>query len=311
MEPADERKERLQKLASLFPVTMTKLNEDHGFGLTLRQMELQGYLDWEIIQAACNLVARYRIDKQASLSAQELGTRLRAYFAGYHETEDSPYPPPGFFNKRALRRQALADRVARMTRIVNPPLGASFAQTEVEPTAPEPKNLAYSKQGTIHGWKILFYDLMTGSYIHDVFLQVITEDAEAVFEVAENLSRAIAADAGLIWNWLNESKIKNREPVVISVHEESSFSRLFPDAYKTLLKDGQLTDRLPIAVGAARKKNGTLGVRIVLKDNLPDRDDERTKSLVLKFALYGAVYLLCGKGKAEALDASGSLVRSL
>ncbi len=279
--------------------------------MVLRQLQLQGYLDWEVIQAGCNVVVRYRVDQEGVASAHELVARMERYIRDYRETEESPFPPAESFTKRRLREQILMDRAARMTRFAAPSPGATFSTTELEHTAPEPHNLAYSKSDGIHGWRILFYDLITEIPVENVYVEVISGDNEASFEAAESLARDLASDAGLIWDWLSGAGIRNNEKVVISVYIEPEFSKKFAKAHAMLVKDGQLTNRLPIAVGAARKRNGTLGVAIVLKEDLPERDSEKTRKMVLQFALCGVFHLLSAIGKAEALDMSGKLVQTL
>lgn len=314
MSSNNEREQRLEKLSLHFPITMRKLMATKEFVLVSRQMQMQGYLDWEIMQAACNLVVRHRIDPQDAASPQKVATAVEQYMHEYKETEDSPFPPPDFFSKKSLRGQVLMDRGARMARFAKPPVGAVTSESELQHTVPEPGNLIYSKsQDGFHGWAVSFYELVPETKpVRETHVQIISDANEVSFEAAETLARDLALDAGLVWDFFQNSGIKNREPVVVSVYAESQFALKFPRVHEMLRRDNQLTERLPVAGGAGRKKNGTLGVRIVLRDDAFElKDRSSIGKLVLQFAVFGILHLLSGIEKPEALQMATEFVRKL
>jgi hypothetical protein len=85
------------------------------FDVIGRQLSLEGYKDWEIVKAACNIVMLHRIGiLDRSVTAIELAQKAQEYFASYSETEESPCPPKETFVLKMIRDQVHADRLSRM-----------------------------------------------------------------------------------------------------------------------------------------------------------------------------------------------------
>lgn len=87
------RREKMAALQSKFPFTMKRLLELEDFQVVGRQLSLEGYKDWEIMQAACNIVMFYRIGTLGKdVTADELAGKAARVHRTLHRVRELDVP---------------------------------------------------------------------------------------------------------------------------------------------------------------------------------------------------------------------------
>lgn len=154
----DLRTEKLGILHQRFPRTLDSLAGTKEFDILGRQLSLEGYKDWEILQAGCNMVMSFRIGADTVRDPKELTGRLKEYGKDYARNDELPLPRVEIFTLKRVRQQIHADRLARMGRSeeLTPPLNEPISIGDVGESR-EPKNCIYVKtKDNFHLWAVLF-----------------------------------------------------------------------------------------------------------------------------------------------------------
>ena len=115
--PREVAERRRSQLSRFFPVTLERLSFDAAFRQTLEQLAGEGYQEWQVVQAGCNLALRYYAPNLFLPSNEEAddsaGESNRADILDYllRHTEDAmgTFPPAGEMTASALREQIAAD----------------------------------------------------------------------------------------------------------------------------------------------------------------------------------------------------------
>jgi len=114
---ADIRVRRGAQLSRFFPVTLERLSMSKDFADVKRQLMADGFREWQVVQAACNIslkqIAPELFISSPQLSNEEQGEpsamRVLDFLLSGHEIVARMLPPAGHLSAEKLREQIQAD----------------------------------------------------------------------------------------------------------------------------------------------------------------------------------------------------------
>jgi hypothetical protein len=307
----DLRKEKMAILRDKFPFTMEYLLGLDGFQTVGRQLSLEGYKDWEIMQAGCNIVMFYRIGTLGrDVTAEELADRAEDYFRNYVESDSSPFPAAETFVLKRVRDQIHGDRLTRMARSeqLRPSTGTAVPIEEVAQHR-IPENCIYSKsKDGYHLWKILFpkFDQGTSTVSISEEWHIIigcASDDSTSFRFSEHLAYDLAKYATMVDWWLATMKSTKKAVLNIAVYEAKKFKKLFPKIYGEFTRT-EITN-VPL-IYSGRSPSGEPHMKLAITETMVQ---PRTKRLY--YAMCGILDSVGGMPKPEAGKKAGELVAQL
>jgi hypothetical protein len=114
--PEEITERRWAQLSRFFPVTLERLSFDTAFGRMLRQLTSEGYREWQVMQAGCNLTLRsyapelFSSGEEEGDSPEELNRAdILDYLLDQSEDAMGTFPPTGEMTAPVLREQITAD----------------------------------------------------------------------------------------------------------------------------------------------------------------------------------------------------------
>ncbi len=114
--PREAAERRRSQLSRFFPVTLERLSFAPDFQRTLGQLTGEGYQEWQVLQAGCNLALRsyapdlFSPSEEDDDSAEEPNRAdILDYLLNQSEDAMGTFPPTGEMTASALREQIAAD----------------------------------------------------------------------------------------------------------------------------------------------------------------------------------------------------------
>ncbi len=115
--PASIRERRAGQLTRFFPVTLERLAMDRGFRQTQAELAGDGYREWQIDQAACNIALRHRHPELFAVppalgndgAEDSPAIKVLEHLIFYGEDVSVALPTAGQLSAAALREQVRAD----------------------------------------------------------------------------------------------------------------------------------------------------------------------------------------------------------
>jgi hypothetical protein len=117
-------KRRIEKLRDFLPITLERLEYTPIFKDSRTDLKKNGFFDWQIIQAACNIVVSFRLCNcihYATLKTKSAQMTILEHLLNEVERPDTIYPPEHFFSKENLKKQIVADMLELLTDIGDTP----------------------------------------------------------------------------------------------------------------------------------------------------------------------------------------------
>lgn len=308
----DVRKEKMAILHDKFPFTMKRLLELDGFQTVGRQLSLEGYKDWEIMQAGCNIVMFYRIGTMGKdMTAEELADKAEDYFRNYVESEASPFPAAETFVLKRIRDQIHGDRLSRMVRSeqLRPSIGTAVPIEEVAQHR-TPENCVYSEsKDGYHLWNILFPEFEQGTSALSVskewhIIIGCAPDDSTSFRFSEDLAYDLAKYATMIDWWLTGLESTKKDVLNIAVYESKKFKQLFPKIYSEFTKT-EITN-VPL-IYSGRDSSEKPHMKLAITETIAQ--GPRMKRLY--YAMCGILDCVGGMPKPEAAKKAAELVAQL
>lgn len=306
------RREKMAALQSKFPFTMKRLLELEDFQVVGRQLSLEGYKDWEIMQAACNIVMFYRIGTLGKdVTADELAGKVREYIAHYTESENSMFPITENFILKRVRDQIHVDRLTRMARSeqLRPSVGTPVPIEEVAEHR-TPENCLYTKtKDGYHVWKVLFPKFEQGTptvSISEEWEGIIgcASDDSTSFRFSEDLANDLAKYATMIDWWLTILKSAKKDALNIAVYEAKKFKELFPKIYAEFTTAD--IEVVPL-IYSGRDPAGKPHMKLAVTETIVQQPHMKR----LYYALCGILDCVGGIPKPEAGEKAAELVAQL
>ncbi len=309
----DIRSEKFEILQQRFPLTLERLAQPQEFKAIACQLALEGYIDWEILQAGCNAVATYRIDPERSMPSEELVNRLVEYAESYVETPYSPFPPAEYFVLKGMRSQVHADRLARLVRLtkLTDSSNASIAIKEIEEDR-DPQNLISARtKDNFDLWMALFprFDARTRelSVSPEWRIKIGCDSNDPVSHgFCEDLARDLAKYAAMIEFWLEQLDSARKSELNIAVVEEKLFMKLFPETYSKALEGRTEIYSTPIIMSWRDDENKP-HMKLVINTMISNQP--RMKRLF--YVMCGILNCVGGLPKLEAANKAALLTETL
>jgi len=110
--PSEIFRRRKKKLKNYFPISIAKLEYMHNFIQVRTQLIEIGYQEWQINQAACNLIVSYRMVKKLffqGLEGKVASSQILNYLLDSFEEYENIIPDETEFSLDNLKRQIKAD----------------------------------------------------------------------------------------------------------------------------------------------------------------------------------------------------------
>ncbi|MGA2239355.1 MAG: hypothetical protein ABSG74_09105 [Candidatus Bathyarchaeia archaeon] len=309
----DIRSDKLKALASKFPVTLQYLRQSQEFDSIGQQLTFEGYNDWEIVQAGCNIIMIYRVDPDGKLPNDERIKKLSEYVGTYVETAYSPFPPAGYFVLKKVRSQVHADRATRLVRLKNMNLTTDFSiPIEELKEDREPQNVLYVlTKDNFDLWVVLFpkFDPLTREIIDskewDIKIGCDSKDSVS-HEFCEALAHDLAKYVTMIDFQLDRLNSTTKKELNVAVVEEELFRELFANTYNEALQGRSGIGDSPIIM-SWRDNEGrphmNLGINKMISKH------SRMKRLF--YVMCGIFDCIGGMPKPEAAKMAGAFVESL
>ena len=309
----DVRLDTFKALASKFPLALQHLRQSQEFDSIGQQLTFEGYNDWEIVQAGCNIIMNYRVDPDGKLSNHQRTKKLSEYVESYVETAYSPFPPAGHFVLKNVRNQVHADRASRIMRMRNMNLatGVSIPVEELK-EAREPQNVLYVlTKDSFDLWVVLFpeFDPSTkeiiGSKEWDIRIGCDPKDSVS-HEFCEALAHDLAKYVTMIDFQLDRLNSTAKKELNITVYEEQLFKKLFADLYNQALQERSEIVDSPIIISwgdTEGKPHMKLGINKMIC--------EHSRMRRLCYVMCGIFDCVGGMPKLEAARMARAFVESL
>jgi hypothetical protein len=285
-----------------------KLDEFHVVG---RQLSLEGYKDWEVVQACCNIVMSYRIGTMDNgVTAEEIARRTEDYVKNYAENESSPFPSAETFVLKRVRDQIHADRLSRMARSkqLRPTIGTAIPVKDVAQQH-TPENCIYAKSTDgYHLWQVLFPKFEQNkplSISEEWKITIGCESDDSVsFRFSEDLAYDLAKYAAMIDWWLTGMQSAKKAVLNISVYEAKRFKDLFPKVYSEFTST-EITD-VPL-IYSGRDPSGKPHMKLAITETIVQQP--RMKRIY--YAMCGILDCVGGMQKPDAAKKANELVAQL
>lgn len=294
---------KFQAIRRMFPFSLDRLLNLDEFDIIGRQLSLEGYKDWEIVEAGCMIIAQHRInilDKE--LSPKEMSDSLKKYIENYVETEDSPFPSAEAFTLKIVRTQVITDRITRMTRseTLRPPIGTPIKIEDVAENR-VPENCLYNKtKDGYHLWKIVF-----PKFDWEINIGCGTDDSEA-FIFSEELANDLAKYVNMIDWWLTQLETCRKDTLNISVFEEKFYKRFHPQMYENAIEESHDLSKIPI-ITSWRDESENPHMQLVVTDSI----NKQSRSRRLYYAFCGILDCIGGLEKPQAAKKAAELLKTL
>ena len=308
----DLRIEKLQILQQRFPLTLSRLKQTPEFDILGRQLTLEGYEDWEIFQAACNIVLFYSFEPEGK-KTPDLTNKLPEYIENCVETAYSPFPPTDHFTLKKVRNQIHADRMARLARSgvhVRETNNGMFTKQVLEDR--EPQNCLNGRsRDNFDLWMILFPKLVPGkerlSISEEWKIRVGCDSTDTVaFRFCADLAHDLAKYATMIDYWVSELDSTRKAELNIAVVEERLFKKLFTDSYAKALEGRAEIGSVPIIM-SWRDDEGKPHIKFGINELILQQP--RMKRLF--YAMCGILDCIGGLQKPDAARKAAQLVQTL
>lgn len=307
----DIRSDKFKALASKFPVTLQYLRQSQEFDSIGQQLTFEGYNDWEIVQAGCNIIVNFRVDPDGKLPNDERIKKLGEYVKSYVETAYSPFPPTGYFVLKRVRDQVHADRAARLVRLKNLTTDVSIPIEELKEDR-EPQNVLYVlTKDNFDLWVVLFpkFDPLTREIIDskewDTKIGCDPKDSVS-HEFCEALAHDLAKYVTMIEFQLDRLNSTTKKELNIVVYEEELFKKLFADTYSEALQGRSEMGDSPIIMSwrdSEGKPHMKLGINKMIS--------EHSRMRRLFYVMCGIFDCIGGMPKPEAAKMARTFVESL
>jgi hypothetical protein len=309
--PNDTRTKKLESLQRKFPTTAQRLFESREFDIIARQMTLEGYKDWEILEAGCMAVMNYHTDPEGKIDAMDLPDRLWNYTEKYVDTAYSSFPPSEFFSPKRIRRQIHFNRLGRDTK----PDGASSRgltqEQDTEGGRDSENCLEVKTKDNFYLWIVLFPDFEHQknhiSVSEEWRLIVGCDSADVVsFRFCKELAQDLAKYATMIDFWLKQLDSTRKTELNIVVVEEKLFKKMFQDSYTKALNGRSQMNGEPIIL-TWQGPDGKPRIKLGINDEILRHP--RMKRLF--YATCGILECIGRVPKSEAIVKAFQLVGSL
>ena len=111
LSPLEIFQRRKTQLARFFPVTLERLRFNPTFSEIKQKLVEEGYQDWQVVQAGCNLVLKYRLPDLFAKTddSQYDATGVLDYLINYSEDVSAMLPPDQEISIERLLNQIKAD----------------------------------------------------------------------------------------------------------------------------------------------------------------------------------------------------------
>lgn len=103
---------RNRRIKTFFPIIIEKLNYVKNFYDAQKNLILKGFADWQILQAACNIVVSYRMCNEVhfkALPSNQGQFEILDYLLTHFENPANEFPPDKLFLIETLERQIQID----------------------------------------------------------------------------------------------------------------------------------------------------------------------------------------------------------
>jgi hypothetical protein len=307
----DIRSDKFKALASKFPATLQYLRQSQEFNSIGQQLTFEGYNDWEIVQAGCNIIMNFRVDPDGKLPNDERIKKLSEYIESYVETVYSPFPPIGYLVLKKVRDQVHADRATRLVRLKNLTTDISIPVEELK-EAREPQNVLYAlTKDNFDLWVVLFpkFDPLTKEIIDwkewDIRIGCDPKDSVS-HEFCEALAHDLAKYVTMIDFQLNRLNSTTKKELNISVYEEELFRKLFADTYNEALQGRSEIGDSPIIMSWCDNEG-----RPHMKLGINKMISKHSRMKRLFYVMCGIFDCIAGVPKPEAAKMAAAFVRSL
>ncbi|HYP41598.1 MAG TPA: hypothetical protein VEX13_14665 [Chloroflexia bacterium] len=118
-EPADVDKRRREQLDRFYPVTLTRLRREKVYEAARETLKAEGFAEWQVTQAACNISLRYRAPQLLSPDRSEVSEdrsgsapgkiEVLEYLVSHYEEANLRLPPAEALTAHTLAAQIAAD----------------------------------------------------------------------------------------------------------------------------------------------------------------------------------------------------------
>jgi len=303
----------MKALQERFQFTIDRLMNAKEFDVIGRQLSLEGYKDWEILQAACDLVMSFRIGVGGDVGLEELRRHMEEYLTQYVETDKSPFPPIEAFTVKRVRDQIHADRLARMARSqqTKPPMNKAISPEEVGEYH-DPQNCIYVKtKDNYHLWTVLFPKIQPETVVLSVSdewrIKIGCDNADSeAFRFCEDLAHDLAKYATMIDYWIDELASSRKTELNISVVGEGLFKKQFADSYRKALEGRLAIDETPIII-SWRDGKGAPHMKLGVNELISQQPRIRR----LFYAMCGILDTIGGLPKPDAAKKAAELTKAL
>jgi hypothetical protein len=138
--PGEINERRRAQLSRFFPVTLERLSFDTDFGRKLNQFMSEGYREWQVLQAGCNLALKSYAPELFSSGDEESGDSseepnrvdILDYLLEQSEDAMSTFPPTGEMTASALREQITADGRELLSYVAGPDAPADMTTVDLQ-----------------------------------------------------------------------------------------------------------------------------------------------------------------------------------
>jgi len=122
--PEEIRKKRWKRLKTFLPITIEKLKYQPNFQASRNLLVSEGFADWQILQAACNIVVSFRMCKKpyfTGLDQKSAQASILKYLLNTFEEPKNLLPPNKYFSIEIIRKQIIGDTIELLKHVGSKP----------------------------------------------------------------------------------------------------------------------------------------------------------------------------------------------